>query len=239
MTTIDLPDPDLVPVALRPHERVTLGNGEEAEAAYGRVALGVPTVQPLTQDRLDEDAQHFLASRSSSRFVLLTLTASFTFDESQPFETAWVDVRIAPAGEASETAPVAWSMRPVTEADPTGVVRTVTVDASLKLSFPGVPVEAGPSASRAQQETFQRPWIKIEALGEGTSSPRWVFYRTDASDIRGMHRLCLVLDIPSAVTARAEVSVGATLRLRRFKVFRYTAALQNIPDVASVLLPPP
>lgn len=238
MTTIDLPDPDLVPVALRPHERVTLGTGLETEAAYDRVALGVPTVKPLTQDQLDEDAQHFLASRASSRFVLLTLTASFSFDQSRPFETAWVDVRVGTADSAPGTAPVAWSMRPVNEADPNDVVRTVTVDASLKLSFPGVPLEAGPSASRAQQETFQRPWIKIEALGEGTSSPRWVFYRTDASDIRGMHRLCLVLDIPSDVTARAEVSVGATLRLRRFKVFRYTAALQDTPDVASVLLPP-
>jgi hypothetical protein len=206
---------------------------------YNRLALGRPVVTPLTLDSIDEDARAFLLSRTGSRFTMLTLTASFALDDSKPFESAWVDVSIGPSDDQSMEAPIAWSMRPMSEADVSTVVRNVTVDASLKLSFPGVPGEAGPSASRGSEEKFERPLIKVEALNEGTSSPRWVFYRTNASEIRGIHRMCMVIDIPGAQAALAKVSIGATIRLRRFKLFRYTAVLIDAPEVASVVLPAP
>jgi hypothetical protein len=111
----------------------------------------------------------------------------------------------------------------------------VSVDASLKLSIPGVPVEAGPTAASERNKTFDRAMIRVEALNEGTSTPRWVFYRTEATAIRGIHRLCMVIDIPASRPGLAKISMGATIRLRRMKIFRYDAALT--PEFKLVELP--
>ena len=238
MTTIDLPEPDLIAVPLSPHRRDVLGPAGKVGEETGRLALGLPVLTPLTLETIDEEARAFLRSRSNSRFTMLTLTTSFASDEDNPFESAWVDVKISCPRSLGPAAPVAWSMRPRSEADVSTVVRKVSIDASLKLSMPGIPVEAGPHAGREKNETFNRQIIKVEALREGTSDPRWEFFPTETTEIRGVHRLCMIIDIPVTETGLAEVSLGATIRIRRMKIFRYSAALTDVPQVARVELPP-
>ncbi len=239
MTTLELPEPELFPVSLVPHRRVVLGGVSESQDQPGRLALGRPVLQPLTVETVDEDARAFLRCRTGSRFTLLTLTASFIHDEEKPFESAWVDVTIRCQDAPGVEQPVAWSMKPRLESDVTTILRKVSVNASLKLTIPGLPAETGPGASRERSETFESHMIKAEALNEGTSTPRWVFYPTEATEIRGIHRLCTVIDIPASVPGTAQISMGATIRLRRMKIFRYAAALTNVHEVAVVTLPVP
>ena len=79
-----------------------------------------------------------------SVFSLLELVVSFTYDEDNPLESAWVNVAPLPAPpDAPE--PVAWSMQPLSEADPVNVTKKATFDASLKLKAQPLPVDIGPS----------------------------------------------------------------------------------------------
>lgn len=236
MTTIRLPDPDLLAVPLEPFERVVLGGGESAQTQHGRLSLGRPSCYPLDLATVDDDGARFLRSRPASRFYLLELTSSFVADDENPLVSAWVDVGLAAVDPPDATAPVAWSMSPVSPADAVKVTRTVTLGASLKLTLPLIPVDAGPSAERSREESFEVQDVALEALHEGTARPTWRFSPTVSRQIRGKHDLRLVVEMPATGTARAEVSVGATIRLRRFKVLRYPATL---PDDAAVLPLPP
>jgi hypothetical protein len=62
-------------------------------------------------------------------------------------------------------------------------------------------------------------------------------FATDVSPIRGMHRLRLIVETASGSSGRAEISVGATIRLRRKRLFRFRAALDKVPEVAVVAVP--
>ncbi|MEU0561093.1 hypothetical protein [Dactylosporangium sp. NPDC006015] len=234
MTIVELPEAPLHAVRLDPHERPVLGPGDPPAPRTGRLAVGLPVVLPLTVDTVDEQTRPFLRARTGSTFHLLTITTSFTHDDGEPFESAWVDISLRRDGGAAGEPPVAWSMRPRTAAEPVPVSRKVTLSPTLKLGVPGANLEAGAGGGTERQVTYTRQDVTLEALNEGTSDPRWVFYRTDALQIRGVHTLCLVADIAAGARGTASIQIGATIRSRRLKVFRYTAAVTDVPAAASV-----
>jgi hypothetical protein len=57
------------------------------------------------------------------------------------------------------------------------------------------------------------------------------------SPIRGTHRLLLIVETASGSSGRAEIGVGATIRLRRKRLFLFRAKLDKVPEVAVVALP--
>ena len=236
MTTIDLPDDELVDVTLQPVTRDVLGAGDAVGEEARRIALGTPIGRLVDPATVDDDAKAFLAGRSGSTFTLLKVTVSFVHEEEDPFESAWVDVHFdGPGGDGAPVATV-WSMQPLSESDPVNVSTKVSLDGSLKL--PGVLSGVGPSAGAERDRAFVEPAVKVEAIGEGTASPRWRFMPTVTSPIRGTHRLVAVVETPVGTSATADVSVGATIRLRKLKVFRYEAALEHLPEVAHYVVPP-
>jgi hypothetical protein len=239
MTTFDLPDPELVSVRLDPAQRVTLGAGAAVEPERKRISLGQPVCLAADLDHVDEEARPFLLGHANSTFTLLALTVSFVHDEDSPFQSAWVDVALRRQAPPDMAMPVARSMVPLSDSDPVNVTRKATFNGSLKLTAPVLGLDVGPSVGQESDRTYTRRAVRIEADGEGQSTPRWTFSRTEVSAIRGTHRLTLIVVTDRGAVAQAEISAGATIWLRRAKVFRYQAALEDLPEVAYAVIPGP
>jgi hypothetical protein len=238
MTTFDLPDPELVSVRLDPTQRVTLGGGVAVEAEEQRISLGQPVCLPADLDHVDDGAKPFLLGRPDSTFTLLAVTVSFVHDEDNPFKSAWVDITLRPQSPPDMAPPVAWSMVPFEESDPVNVTKKAVFDGSLKLKNPALGLDVGPRYERDNKITYTQRAVSVEALREGQSTPRWQFSETDVSPVRGTHRLTLIVDTARGAVGQAEISAGATIWLRRRKVFRYEAALDKLPEVAFAVVPP-
>ena len=237
MTTLELPEPELHEIRLDPYKRTVRGAGETAEPQTGRLALGLPILQPLNTETVDEDTRPFLQARPNSRFHLLTTTVSFRPDKDLPFESAWVDITLrCPAPDATEQ-PIAWSMRPLSVADDIQVSRKIALSPSLKLSAPGVTLDMSPGQTE-KDVTFNRRDVSLEALNEGTWHPRWAFYSTNSGQIRSVHKLYLVIDLPGNKQGTASIGIGATIRMRHMKIFHFTAALTETPQIAIVNINP-
>jgi hypothetical protein len=241
VTTFQFPEPELRPVRLRLQTRSILGAGNgqpDLPVQEKRLYVGVPLLQPLNPGTLEEEAAPFLQARPGSRFHLLTINADFVHDEERPFVSAWVNVTLRCAAPDAAQQPVAWSMRPRNESEVVAVSRKVTVGPGLKLTVPGISAELSPAVSTETQETFSRHDVSLEALGEGGSDPRWNFYATASGPVRGTRVLSLVIDIPADAHGTASIDMGATIRARRLKVFRYAADLTDIPGTKVVQLTP-
>jgi hypothetical protein len=169
-------------------------------------------------------------------FSVLALTVSFAYEEDNPLESAWVYVALRGQAPADEL--TAWSMQPQSEADPVNVVKKAISDAWLKLKSPLLPADIGPSVSLEGRAVVHRARaVSVEADQEGTSAPRSKFFATNVSPIRGTPRLQLIVETASGSPGRAEISVGATIRLRRKSLFRFRAAPDKVPEVAVVAVP--
>ncbi len=238
MTEIRLDDPELAAVPLVADSRTTLGGrGTEApDEPDDRISLGRPVCVALPPDLVDADAQVFLQGRPQSQFCLLALTCSFRADDDAPIERAWIEVRLETQAPEGSDAPIAWSMEPLSVSDPMHVEETAKLDASLKLTTPLVPVELGPSVGREKKVVIDRPLPWVEAHREGTSRPSWIFSRTAIVDVRGPHRLRTVVELPAGATGQAEISAGASLRLKALGLIPYRARLDRLPEHQKVTL---
>lgn len=231
MTELKIADTTLLPVTLSLDRRTTLGPMADAPGQQDdRISLGRPTVVPLDVSTVDADTRVFLEGRPSSTFLLLALTCSFRVVNDEPIEQAWIQVQLSTLQPVGCDDPTAWSMEPLSLTSPLRISETTRVDASLKLTSPLVPVEAGPSAAGEKTEAFQVSVPFVEAYREGTSRPAWIFSRTKITEVRGVHRLRTVIDLPAGATGRAEVSAGATLRLKKLGLIPYKALLDQLPE---------
>ena len=231
MTELKIADTALLPVTLTLDRRMTLGPMADAPGQQDdRISLGRPAVVPLDMSTVDTDARAFLEGRPSSKFFLLALTCSFRVVHDKPIEQAWIQVQLSTLQPAGCDDPTAWSMEPLSLTSSLRISETTKVDASLKLTSPLVPVEAGPSMAGEKTEAYQVSIPFVEAYREGTSRPAWIFSRTKITEVRGVHRLRTVIDLPAGATGRAEVSAGATLRLKRLGLIPYKALLDQMPE---------
>jgi hypothetical protein len=231
MTELKIADTPLLPVALGLDQRVTLGPRTDAPGEQAdRISLGRPAVVPLDINTVDADGRVFLQGRPSSTFLLLALTCSFRAVEEEPIEQAWIEVQLRTLQPADSEDPTAWSMEPLSLTSLVQLSEVTKLDASLKLTSPVVPIEFGPDAGREKTEVVMVSVPFVEAHREGTSRPAWIFSRTKIVEVRGVHRLRTVISLPAGATARAEVSAGATLRLKRLGLIPYKALLDQLPE---------
>jgi hypothetical protein len=238
VTLIDLGEPQgLVPIALQVDRRVTLGG----RAALGapqelseRIAIGRPQCAALDVDTVDTEARPFLEKRKDSVFWLLGLTCSFLALEDAPIDRAWLQVRLESIPSEETAEPLAWSMEPLSLTDPVQIAQSAKLSASLKLMSELVPVEVGPSTERGKTSEYTRKVPYVEAHSEGTAKPSWIFTRTKITEVRGVHRMRAVVEMPISRATRAEVSVGATLKLKKFGLISYKSELADLPEHQTV-----
>jgi len=236
MTELEIPDVDLDPVPLTLDRRVTLGEATKApDEQRDRISLGRPVCVALDPATVDADARVFLQGRPDSSFWLLALTCSFRALDDEPIEKAWVEVRLRTESPGGAPQPTAWSMEPLVLSDPAQVSKVAKFDLSLKLKSEVVPVEVGPSVSAERKRDYTQRVPYVEAHREGTARPSWIFTRTPITEVRGVHRLRAVLELPIHAKGRAEVSAGATLRLKLLGLIPYRANLDDLPEHQSVV----
>jgi len=228
-------DPVLEPVTLALESRVTLGPGRQALAEQrDRISLGRPRCWPLDASVLDPAAR--VAAGVGSTFWLLSLTCSFRANSNEPMESAWVEVRLRTLQPPGAEQPIAWSMEPLALQDPATIEREIKVDSSLKLSSKVVPLEGGPSAGRTTTEKYEMRRPYVEAHREGTERPCWIFSRTPSTEVRGVHRLRTVVELPVGATARVEVHAGAVLRIKFLGLIPYRTPLDELPESRTALI---
>jgi hypothetical protein len=230
VTTIDLPDGQFVPLQLLRDQRVTLGgtHGDVPEE-LDRISLGRPVVRPLNLTTVDEGTRSYITDRPGARFLMLALTCSFRADVEEPLEKAWIEAAMRIITPDYATEPIAWSLEPQMLTDEVTVSRTVRLDGMLKLTSEVVPIQAGPGASRETKTEFRRQQPYVEAYREGTARPAWIFTRTAIAEIRGIHRMRAVVELPSTAVGEATVGVGATVRYRVAGPITYRARLDHLP----------
>jgi hypothetical protein len=234
MTEFTLEDTPLEPVALTLERRVTAGTAKQApDKQSDRVSLGTPRCRPLTADALDPDGRVFLAQNPGSSYWLLDLLCSFRMVNEAPITHAWLEVALTPLPDGTSD-PTAWSMEPLTLSDPVKISQVVTLDGSLKLTSPVVPLDIGVARTGTTTTEIEKKVPYVEAYREGTPRPSWWFTRTVVTEVSGVHRLRTVVELPAGAGARAVVSAGATVKLKRLGVFSYRTGLDDLPDDLSL-----
>jgi hypothetical protein len=242
LTTIWLPDAELVPVPLVLEERVTLGPQQAGSSVLpDRVSVGRPSCQALDASSVDEDARPFLGRRADHEYYLVGLTCSFMHDVNAPFLTAWLQLSLSltddgPDATTGHDEATAWSLAPTVLFEPMDVSQTSELDAELKLTgFAGISTDIGVGGKRETEAHFVRKEIFLEGLGEGSSKPVWAFTKTAVSDIRGPFRLRAVTEIPYGRSAAGVVTVGASLG-RKLMGLSYSSPLKNVPPARHLVI---
>jgi len=209
--------------------RPTLGAGDQGPSVEAdRISIGQPVCVRLDSSNLDPDGQSFVESKPDSMFWLFGISCSFRADARAPLNRAWLELQLTSVQPPDRPAPIAWSMEPVSSEDLVQVGRKATLDGFLKLKSTLIPLEVGSSAAVEETETHGRRVPFVEAHREGTSEPCWFFTRTEMTEIRGVHRLRMVIETGMNSVAQAHVSVGAVIQRKRLGAFTYRAALDDL-----------
>jgi hypothetical protein len=173
----------------------------------GRISVGGPIAVAVTGDYVagSPDLAAFVRQEeATSTYHLVHLAISFDAAEEEPtLSTASVGLRLSSPAEAAT--PIAWSMLPSRVTDPTEVVTSFTLGPQLKLLGADLsPGSMSRSSTRRDTEVF------LEALRELRSDPGWHLQRTSNLDLRGSHRLVMVVRADRAAPVRVDVAVRAT-----------------------------
>lgn len=236
MTEFELPDAALEPVTLAVDRRTTLGASQDPpDKQTDRISLGRPTCKQLTLETVDAEAKSFLEQNPASSYWLLSLICSFRAVEDAPIEQAWLEVVLSTVLETEAEEPTAWSMEPLTLNDPVKISSVVKLDSSLKLRSPVVPLDGGGGASRQTTTDYEKRIPYVEAYREGTANPSWWFSRSTVTEVRGVHRLRTVVEVPRGVGTRAVVKAGATLKLKLLGLVTYRTPLDDPPEERSIV----
>jgi hypothetical protein len=168
-----------------------------------RASLGTPDVLVLTPATAEEDVRlrDRLAEEKSAVFANLQLACSFRPAKDWTFTGAKLTVVLARADGKAAPAPIAYSLRPLSELDGTAQENSVEIGADVKFI----------SAKAAQKATRGgKMFVRGYGLQESTSF--WEFTPTRARPLEGSFWLWLIAKAPLetdlAITSSLEVRVS-------------------------------
>ena len=190
----------------------------------GRITVGGPLAVPVTPDYVANDAalRAFVAQEATSvTYHLVHLSLSLRNESgTPPLETVDLELTLS---SPSLPEPQAWSMMPKQIIDESQVTTNVQLDPQLHLFGVG-----GSLGSAGQSTVEQAHEVFLEALNELGGNPAWHFKRTRRMDLRGCHRLIMVLRAPRHATTDVYIVVRASVEIgRRGLRRRYYAELPN------------
>ncbi|MGI5375201.1 hypothetical protein ACQEV2_13315 [Streptomyces sp. CA-251387] len=213
---IEVPELTEVATVLQPDDRVTRG-GERPDPVRGAVSLGLPVVQPITEDLAGDDAalRTLLGDREWS-FHLVHLGATFTPSEDARFGQAWLTVQLRRDDGAEAEPPIVWSLTPQRAAQP--VERPLSFTLGARLLF---------EASIEVSTTGRRTEVFVEGYGLQEPTCTWEFTPTSTDEVRGSQRLALVARTPRETAVTGAVDLRATLTRRRLGFFPFRTTLDT------------
>lgn len=231
MMEIQLPELDEQPLDLVPESTTRTFSQQPcagpSTALAGRLRLGGPVAIPISAAYAANDAElRAFVAREAGRYryhlVHLALTAASERGDPR-LERVTVQLALSAADGAAE--PIAWSMTPARVTDVSQLSLTWRLGPQVKL----VGVEAGlgsveRTSSRAGTQFY------LEALNELRADPVWELRRTRGLEIRGGHRLGLVVRTAAGAGTRIDGAVHATVALGG----RPLRGRARLPDVLSL-----
>jgi hypothetical protein len=220
MIELSIPDPSLRALTLEP--RVERG-GTPVPRLPARMSIGGPLAVPLDAKYVtgDDDLRTFIQREETADFFLVHMAATFVPDPDEPFERAWLTVRLQRRDDVPEPMPIAWSMQPNRLSDEIERSTKVSIGPSLKIA--GVGVEASVESGSTQVLRD----VSLEARHELEANPTWVLERTRSAPIRGVQRFVLVVRSPRGVSTGGVVESGAVLRRRLLGPITHRAAPED------------
>ena len=168
-----------------------------------RASLGTPDVLVLTPATTEDDPRlrDHLAQEKSAVFANLQLACSFRPAKDWTFTGAKLTVVLARADGKAAPAPIAYSLRPLSELDGTAQENSVEIGADVKF----VSAKAAQKATRGG-----KMFVRGYGLQESTSF--WEFTPTRARQLEGSFWLWLIAKAPLetdlAITSSLEVRVS-------------------------------
>lgn len=222
-------------VDLEPERRVLLGDeGIAGDRLRGRIALQTPICVELDAEHVkdDEELARLVELEAAERaFYLVHFACTFQATLGEPFHQADLAVTLLGGGEPSNSPPIAFSMSPRRLSFPIESTRKVSL--GFKLTSLGAGIELGPAVEVGEKATGEEPYL--EALNELSSTPGWSFFRTRGAEIRGSHRLNMVVRAPRGCPARGIVQLSATIERRFLGLVAYRAMFGLAPQLAFTL----
>ena len=168
-----------------------------------RASLGTPDVLVLTPATTEEDPRlrDHLAQEKSAVFANLQLACSFRPAEDWIFKGAKLTVVLARADGKAAPAPIAYSLRPLSELDGTAQENSVEIGADVKFI-----------SARAAQKATRGGKMFVRGYGLQESTSFWEFTPTRARQLEGSFWLWLIAKAPLetdlAITSSLEVRVS-------------------------------
>ncbi len=185
-----------------------LGNAALPAEDRPRASLGTPDVLVLTPTTTDDDGRlrDHLAQESSAIFANLQLACSFQPAKDWIFTGAKLTVVLARADGRAAPAPIAYSLRPLSEMDGTARENNVEIGADVKF----VNAKVGEKSTRGG-EVFVRGY----GLQESTSF--WEFTPTRARPLEGSFWLWLIAKAPLETDLAITSSLLVQVSPRRWR----------------------
>lgn len=199
--------------------RTVRGNAYVPASLDDLIVVGEPLSRPLTKETTKDDNElsGFIEAEAGSwRYHLVTFSCTFAPSDDLHIASAWLQIGLANAREADAAHPIATSMEPVKLDE----IRPISATAKIKIPCVFVP-EISLTGSTEIRDTL------LEARYEGTSKPAWHFNETRKSRLSGIQRLRLIVRVPVHVDVTGILSVGATVRYKRFGVRAFSYRSQG------------
>jgi hypothetical protein len=220
---LETPDLEFVPVTLAADRGTTRGFGG-SPLLTSVVTIGLPVVQQITEELVGEDEalrQFVRRSYREWQFHLVHLGCSFHARDGMQIVKSQVAVRLdlEQAGDRSQA--IVWSLLPQRMERPVDITQGLKVGA--KLGFVETTIELT-SAGKGSE-------VFVEAYGLQESDCSWDFRQTPQDSISGTHRLALIARSPRNVVTNGQVTVGATISYRRFKLMPFRLELADQPPI--------
>jgi hypothetical protein len=192
------------------HLRTVRGSADVPASLDDLIVVGEPLSRSLTKEATKDDNElsGFIDAESGRwRYHLVAFSCTFASSDDLHIASAWLQIALANDRGADAAQPIATSMEPLKLDE----IRPVS--ATAKIAIPCVFV---PEISLTGSTEIRD--ILLEARYEGTSTPAWHFKETRKSRLSGIQRLRLIVRVPVDVDVTGTLSVGATVRYKRFGV---------------------
>jgi hypothetical protein len=175
MLQFSLPDLSSNEVILQPEIRTVKGSS---------LTLGTPVAVRLTPKTVASypEAVAFLDQEKRFGFYLVHLACSFHHQDAEPFEEAWLQVKLRRQNNLVEPPVIAWSLIPQKEEDTEEMFQSLKLGAKLKFVTGGFNSAAGVERKSKFRHSF------LSAFGLQESEQYWYFRRLETRDIEGAFR---------------------------------------------------
>lgn len=211
-----LGEPVLIDVDLLPRTELGADNGT---ALSRRLTLGQPVIFGVPPTVVDDGTplgDYLRTEARRSSYFILDLVMSIRPEEGESFVNLGVGVQLASV-DSSREPPIAWSLAPLRSGTPVPLRRTVGLTVKAVLVEPKI----------EQQTEASRDDNFVVAFGQRESAFEWRYTASQQHPLIGTQQMQAVIKAPTGTGFRADIVVGATVRLPRsgFRGWRYRADL--------------